>query len=286
MARSIAEIKKSMTDMFMSDATLRDIYGLGDTQDFDSAFSRVSLESIFFYIVASAVYVLETMFDRFTEEVESKISSAVLATIPWYHQICLEYQHGDSMVFDEQTQQFRYSIDDASKRIIKFAACRDIGGGIYVLVAGSDDDGSPIALSNDVLSAFEAYLRNRKPAGVLLEVHSYNPDDIKLEMKVQYDPMILSSDGSLISDPSSRPIEDAVNGYLSSIVYGGVFNKTRLVDAVQSATGVKDVVLTGASARPSGTVLFTDITGNNYQSFGGAFKAYELTKGISYVLAL
>lgn len=286
MARSIAEIKKSMTDMFMSDATLRDIYGLGDTQDFDSAFSRVSLESIFFYIVASAVYVLETMFDRFTEEVESKISSAVLATIPWYHQICLEYQHGDSMVFDEQTQQFRYSIDDASKRIIKFAACRDIGGGVYVLVAGSDDDGSPIALSNDVLSAFEAYLRNRKPAGVLLEVHSYNPDDIKLEMKVQYDPMILSSDGSLISDPSSRPIEDAVNGYLSSIVYGGVFNKTRLVDAVQSATGVKDVVLTGASARPSGTVLFTDITGNNYQSFGGAFKAYELTKGISYVLAL
>lgn len=286
MARSIAEIKKSMTDMFMSDATLRDIYGLGDTQDFDSAFSRVSLESIFFYIVASAVYVLETMFDRFTEEVESKISSAVLATIPWYHQVCLEYQHGDSMVFDEQTQQFRYSIDDASKRIIKFAACRDIGGGVYVLVAGSDDDGSPIALSNDVLSAFEAYLRNRKPAGVLLEVHSYNPDDIKLEMKVQYDPMILSSDGSLISDPSSRPIEDAVNGYLSSIVYGGVFNKTRLVDAVQSATGVKDVVLTGASARPSGTVLFTDITGNNYQSFGGAFKAYELTKGISYVLAL
>ena len=286
MARSIAEIKKSMTDMFMSDATLRDIYGLGDTQDFDSAFSRVSLESIFFYIVASAVYVLETMFDRFTEEVESKISSAVLATIPWYHQVCLEYQHGDSMVFDEQTQQFRYSIDDASKRIIKFAACRDIGGGVYVLVAGSDDDGSPIALSNDVLSAFEAYLRNRKPAGVLLEVHSYNPDDIKLEMKVQYDPMILSSDGSLISDPSSRPIEDAVNGYLSSIVYGGVFNKTRLVDAVQSATGVKDVVLTGASARPSGTVLFTDITGNNYQSFGGAFKAYELTKGLSYVLAL
>lgn len=286
MARSIAEIKKSMTDMFMSDATLRDIYGLGDTQDFDSAFSRVSLESIFFYIVASAIYVLETMFDRFTEEVESKISTAVLATIPWYHQVCLEYQHGDSMVFDEQTQQFRYSVDDASKRIIKFAACRDIGGGVYVLVAGSDDDGSPIALSNDVLSAFEAYLRNRKPAGVLLEVHSYNPDDMKLEMKVQYDPMILSSDGSLISDPSSRPIEDAVNGYLSSIVYGGVFNKTRLVDAVQSATGVKDVVLTGASARPSGTVLFTDITGNNYQSFGGAFKAYELTKGISYVLAL
>lgn len=286
MARSIAEIKKSMTDMFMSDATLRDIYGLGDTQDFDSAFSRVSLESIFFYIVASAIYVLETMFDRFTEEVESKISTAVLATIPWYHQVCLEYQHGDSMVFDEQTQQFRYSVDDASKRIIKFAACRDIGGGVYVLVAGSDDDGSPMALSNDVLSAFEAYLRNRKPAGVLLEVHSYNPDDMKLEMKVQYDPMILSSDGSLISDPSSRPIEDAVNGYLSSIVYGGVFNKTRLVDAVQSATGVKDVVLTGASARPSGTVLFTDITGNNYQSFGGAFKAYELTKGISYVLAL
>lgn len=286
MARSIAEIKKSMTDMFMSDATLREIYGLSGTQDFDSAFSRVSLESIFFYIVASAVYVLESMFDRFKEDVESKISTAVLATIPWYHQVCLEYQHGDSMVFDEQTQQFRYEAEDDSKRVVKFAACRDIGGGVYVLVAGSDDDGRPEALSNDILTAFEAYLRARKPAGVLLEVHSYNPDDIKLEMKVQYDPMILSSDGSLIADPSSRPVDDAVNGYLAGIVYGGVFNKTRLVDAVQSATGVKDVILTKASARPSGSVSFTDITGNNYQSFGGAFDAVELQKGISYVQAL
>lgn len=286
MARSIREIKKSMTDMFMADADIREKYGLTGTQDFESAFSRVSVESILFFIVASAAYVLETLFDRFKTDVDAKISTAVLATIPWYHQVCLEYQHGDDMVFDETTQQFAYAETYESRRVVKFAACRDIGGGVYVLVAGESAEGRPEALSNDVLTAFEAYLRKRKPAGVLLEVHSYDPDDIRLALKVQYDPMLLSSDGSLISDPSVKPVEDAVNGYLAGIVYGGVFNKTRLVDAVQAAEGVKDVVLTAAAARPAGTEAFTDIQGNNHQSFGGSFEAYQLSKGVDYVLSL
>lgn len=286
MARSIREIKKSMTDMFMADADIREKYGLAGSQDFESAFSRVSVESILFFIVASAAYVLETLFDRFKTDVDAKISTAVLATIPWYHQVCLEYQHGDDMVFDETTQQFAYAEIYESRRVVKFAACRDIGGGVYVLVAGESPEGRPEALSNDVLTAFEAYLRKRKPAGVLLEVHSYDPDDIRLALKVQYDPMLLSSDGSLISDPSVKPVEDAVNGYLAGIVYGGVFNKTRLVDAVQAAEGVKDVVLTTAAARPAGTEAFTDIQGNNHQSFGGSFEAYQLSKSIDYVLSL
>lgn len=286
MARSIREIKKSMTDMFMADADIREKYGLAGTQDFESTFSRVSVESILFFIVASAAYVLETLFDRFKTDVDAKISTAVFATIPWYHQVCLEYQHGDDMVFDETTQQFAYAEIYESRRVVKFAACRDIGGGVYVLVAGESPEGRPEALSNDVLTAFEAYLRKRKPAGVLLEVHSYDPDDIRLALKVQYDPMLLSSDGSLISDPSVKPVEDAVNGYLAGIVYGGVFNKTRLVDAVQAAEGVKDVVLTAAASRPAGTEAFTDIQGNNHQSFGGSFEAYQLSKGVDYVLSL
>ena len=48
MARTIAEIKKEMTDAYMSNSIIRDIYGITGDADFDSVFSPVSIESTLF----------------------------------------------------------------------------------------------------------------------------------------------------------------------------------------------------------------------------------------------
>lgn len=286
MARTIREIKAAMTQQFMSDHTIVDMYGFTEGAVFEDTFSAVSLESIWFSIVASAIYVLETLFDLFRADVDKKISGAVVASIPWYHKIALEFQYGDSLVFDEATQGFVYPVVDTTKQLVKFAACRDMGGGVYVLVSGADSSGNPVALSSAVLSAFESYLRERKPAGVLLDVRSYNPDQVRLQLTVQYDPQVLTSSGELITDPSVKPVEDAVNAYLKGIVYGGVLNKTKLVDAVQGARGVIDVVLTSVSVKPANGSSYEVVTGNNYRSVGGSFKSNNLTSGITYVVSL
>lgn len=282
MARTIKEIKKSMTDMFMADSTVRARYGLSGSSSFDDTFSSVSIENIIFFIVASAMYVLETIFDSFKAEVDGKVTTAVLASIPWYHQICLEYQHGDELVFDEATRQFRYPSVDEGKRIVRYAACRDRGGGVLILVSGAGDDGLPEALSDDVLTPFKHYINNRKPAGIPAEVQSYSPDRIRIEMKVQYDPMLLNADGTLVSDPSVSPVTDAIDRYLQGIVYGGVFNKTRLVDAVQQAQGVTDLMLIAVSAKSDTAPDFATVSGNNYTAVSGAFKAENLKDTISY----
>ena len=286
MARTIREIKAAMTQQFMSDPTIVEMYGFTEGAVFEDTFSAVSLESIWFSIVASAIYVLETLFDLFRADVDKKISGAVVASIPWYHKIALEFQYGDSLVFDEATQGFVYPVVDTTKQLVKFAACRDMGGGVYVLVSGADSSGDPVALSSDVLSAFESYLRERKPAGVLLSVNSLNPDLVRSVMTVQYDPQVLTPDGDLITDPSVKPVEDAVNAYLKGIVYGGVLNKTKLVDAVQGARGVIDVVLTSVSVKPANGSSYEVVTGNNYRSVGGSFKSNNLTSGITYVVSL
>lgn len=275
-----------MTQQFMSDPTIVEMYGFTEGAVFEDTFSAVSLESIWFSIVASAIYVLETLFDLFRADVDKKISGAVVASIPWYHKIALEFQYGDSLVFDEATQGFVYPVVDTTKQLVKFAACRDMGGGVYVLVSGADSSGNPVALSQDVLSAFESYLRERKPAGVLLSVNSLNPDLVRSVMTVQYDPQVLTPDGELITDPSVKPVEDAVNAYLNGIVYGGVLNKTKLVDAVQGARGVIDVVLTSVSVKPANGSSYEVVTGNNYRSVGGSFKSNNLTSGITYVVSL
>ena len=104
MARTVQEIKTQMTDAFMADQTIRERYGLREGDTFSSRFSVASLESILFFIVASAHYVLERIFDQFKADVIKQINSSVVATIPWYHQQALSYQHGDRLELDEITE--------------------------------------------------------------------------------------------------------------------------------------------------------------------------------------
>lgn len=286
MARTIQQIKADMTQQFITDSVIRDRYGITGDVTFDQVFSKVSLENIWFSIVASAIWVLEEIYDAFKLDVDDKIASAVVASIPWYHKIALEFQYGDQLVFDEKTQQFVYPVIDASKQVVKFAACRDLGGAVYVLAAAADASGRPVALSTAVKTAFESYMTQRKPAGVVLQVGSYNPDLVRVSMRVQYDPQILTSSGELAADPSVKPVENAINAYLSDIVYGGVLNKTKLVDAVQAAPGVEDVILDSVSVKDANSSSYMPVTGNNYVSYSGAFKSNSLSSGITYVLSL
>ena len=275
-----------MTMQFMADPTIIERYGFPAGASFDETFSAVSLESIWFSIVAAAIYVLETLFDAFKEDVDAKIAQAAVASIPWYHKISLEFQYGDALVFDEQTQQFVYPEVDESKQIVKFAACRDLGGMVYVLASKDNGSGSPAALSSAELSAFDAYLRERKPAGVLLQTDSFSPDLVRVVMAVQYDPQVITSEGELIADPTVYPVEEAINSYLNGIVYGGALNKTKLVDAVQGAAGVIDVSLTSVSVKTAAGDEYSPVSGNNYVSVGGSFVSNNLRNSISYVLSL
>ena len=275
-----------MTQQFMADSTIMQRYGFSSGATFEDTFSAVSLESIWFSIVAAAIFVLETLFDYFKADVDAKIAQAPVASIPWYHKIALEFQYGDALVFDEELQQFVYPEIDTTKQIVKYAACRDLGGMVYVLASKDNGSGSPAALSEEQLAAFDSYLHERKPAGVLLQAASFSPDSVQVTMTVQYNPQVLTPDGRLIADPLAYPVEDAINNYLKGIVYGGALNKTSLVDAVQAAHGVIDVVLSSVAVKPATASEYTPVEGNNYTSVGGSFVSNSLRSSISYVLSL
>ena len=281
MARSIKEIKKGMTDEFMSSPVIRDAYDISGNKSFDEMFSIVSLENIIFGIVASSIFILESLMDLFRKEVDDRLTSSVVATLPWYHKVCLEYQHGDELLYDDMTGGYGYAESDLSKRIVKFASCRDRGGGLYILVAGVGDDGYPAALSNDVLTAFKSYLNQRKPAGILTEVYSYDPDNVQLVMTIQYNPQILNTDGSSISN-GNFPVEDAVNNYFRDIGYGGILNRNKLIDAIQVTPGVVDVTISNILVKRADAADYMDFEGNNYPSVGGSFKAMNLRNTIAY----
>ena len=281
MARSISEIKRTMTDAFMQDEAIRDAYDLpaGKTR-FADCFSAVSLENLLFYIVAACHYVLESIFEKFTQDVEQKISRAVFASMPWYVDKAKAFQYGDALVLNPRTFGYEYAKVDSSKQRVKYVAVRDRGASIEMLVS-TEQDGKPTPLSDEVLTAFKHYINAIKIAGVVINVRTRKADELSIAVKVVVDPLKINRQGVDIAS-SEKVVENAIENYLADIVYGGTFNKTKLVDAIQRVDGVVDVVL-GTCKYKAGDE-FKEIAGNNYTAVGGSFIAVGLDKTIEYVV--
>ena len=269
MARSVAEIKKTMTDAFMADATIREKYGLSVNDTFSGKFSSVSIESILFFIVAACCHVLEMIFDQHKRDVEDKIALAVVASVPW-------------LVLNERTWQYEYASVDESKQVVKYAAVRDKGTSVQILVSG-DQGGSPVALSNDVLTVFKQYMNRVKVAGVILNITSQPSDSVLISADITIDPLVIDGDGTMLRT-GGKPVEDAIKEHLKNIVYGGTFNKTKLVDAIQAVEGVVDVELGTCKYRAAGSVAWTTLEGNNYVGNSGSYIPEQLSTSLHYVV--
>ena len=281
MARSISEIKRTMTDAFMQDEAIREAYDLSqDKTRFADCFSAVSLENLLFYIVAACHYVLESIFEKFTQDVEQKISRAVVASIPWYFDKAKAFQYGDALVLNPRTFAYEYAKVDTSKQRVKYVAVRDRGASIEMLVSAGQD-GKPTPLSDEVLTAFKHYINAIKIAGVVINVRTRKADELTIAVKVVVDPLKINRQGVDIAS-SEKVVEHAIENYLADIVYGGTFNKTKLVDAIQRVDGVVDVVL-GVCKYKAGDD-FKEIAGNNYTAVGGSFVVVGLDKTIEYVV--
>lgn len=282
MARTVAEIKKQMTDAFMADATIREKYGLREGDTWSGSFSSVSLESIMFFIVAACCHVLEVVFEEYVKVVDDKVSMAVVASVPWYYKMAKAFQYGDSLVLNEDTQQYGYATIDEGKQVVKYAAVRDRGTSVQILVSG-EKDGKPVALSNSVLTVFKEYMNRVKVAGVVLNISSKESDKLSISATISVDSLVIDENGVKLSD-GTIPIEEAIENHLKDIQYGGTFNKTKLISAILSVDGVEDVELGTCSYKRDGDLSWTTLAGNNYIGESGSYIPEKLSETLSYVV--
>lgn len=277
MARTITEITTAMKTEFMANAELRNKYGFSDTAVFDDTFSVVSLERIIIYIVASAIWVLENVFDNFSSEITTRINNSILTSIAWYHSKVLAFQYGDELIFNSDTYSFGYATVDASKQIVKYAAVREvIDGGVTklkIFYSGTNK----LALTTEQQTAFKAYIKEIAAAGTHLLFVSLDPDLLGVTLNIYYDPLIIDSTGAKIVD-GTKPVELAITSYLDSIKYGGIFYSSKLVDAIQATEGVNDVEL--VDTYWGGTAAER----RKIEAASGAFKLDNDHKTITYSL--
>lgn len=246
MARTINEIGKGMKEVLVADETIQEAYGLVPGRTFEEQFSKVSIEAILIYVVASAIWLMEQLWGEFRVETEQMIDESYVTSLAWYYGKALKFQKGDSLVFDEKTYSFGYPSMNDDKRVVRNVAIRQVTDeGVTKLKVYFSDAGKQ-PLTGDTRAAFEGYMREIGAAGTHYLFVSEAPDGLRVHLQVYYDALVLDSMGTRL-EGGGKPVEETVEAYLNSLEYGGTFYGSKLVDMIQRAEGVKDVVLEGTT---------------------------------------
>lgn len=229
--------------------------------------SRVARWRLFFFVVAVAIWTHEKLWDIFRAEVIALAAAAHPGTVRWYVEKALQFQFGHPLVIVNGVPT--YEVDAPLDRIVSRAAGGEGSGQVLVKVAKTSGGGlAPLDVAE--LAAFEEYMDQVKFAGTIVQVISEVADLVKVPVTVFYDPLVMAADGSLLLDPATKPVEDAIRAHLANLPFNGALVLTDLVDAMQRAEGVRNPVLGNVQAKyglfPYGTITVRYVARAGYMT--------------------
>ncbi len=274
MARTISEIKNIIITAKNNEAALANY----------NSTSATFLFNLWAYIVSVAIWTLEKIFDSHKTEVDNKIANSRNWNKAWFYEQCLLWQYGDDLTWNND--KFSYAVVDLSKRIIKLVAVNEQqDGSILIKVAkngGVKLDDTYVGIGDGPeMTAFNTYIKQIKIPGMNVQVISYEPDQIQFDLNITYNPQLMTSTGQLISD-SSYPVVNAIIAYLKEIKYGGTFNKTKCIDAIQLASGVVDAWFILVEAKGHNASSYDVVTGQNYTAIAGNYEFMQNLSNLIY----
>lgn len=294
MARTLEQIYNEMTLTKESNTELDTLLPNPDTYDdlftidnfrllantilTDLSVSKVAVWRLFLYVPSVAIWTMENLLDIFKAEVTTIIQDNQYGQLRWYPTVSKAFQLGDQLVWDGA--KYVYLIEDATKKIVSQAAAVEAGGLITIKVAKGILP-AIVPLSVSELFSFTFYIKGSNnstandgivPAGSNIAIISAINDDLKFASDLFYDPLVLDSDGSLLSDPGTNPVEDAINDFINTLPFNSIFQVMAFVDAVQVVTGVNNFVVLNCDAKSNADVTYTNVlaeTGQEYTTFAG-----------------
>lgn len=242
MARTVIEIKNSITDVFMDNTSIQSVYGLDPERSFEEQFSLASFENIIFDILSFVIWTLETIFDTHKSEVSDMLTELKPHTARWYRNKALAFQYGYDLI--EDTDVFDNGNDDdetiASKKIVKYAAVVESETESRLIIKIATEDGnselSPITAAEQ--ASFEAYMQEIRDAGVKITVANYLPDLLRLQLRIYYDPLVLDANGMSIQN-GNYPVQEALQEFMKKLPFNGELVLANLIDQLQQTEGVE-----------------------------------------------
>lgn len=238
MARTIAVIKKEISDYFIQNETVIALYGLDTSKTFEDQFSKVSLESILFYVVAVAIWTLDTLFDYHKAELTALIAEKKPHRLKWYRDKTLNFQYGRDLIDDSDLYDNTDETDEqiALERVVKYAAAVEQAGVVIIKVA-TELDGERMPLDGDQEEALTAYLKEIKDAGVKLSLVNEEANSFTATLDIYYDPMVLNASLNSLAN-GGNPVREAIADFIVNLPFNGEYRNAALVDRLQLVPGV------------------------------------------------
>lgn len=251
---TIAEIKKTMTDAFISDPEIIARYGLAAGKTFDEQFSATSLESILFFIIATAHRLFGfRLLEQHKKDVTELLHENKAHKNQWYATMAKRFRYGYRLNTDTDTYDDSNLTEEQieASRVVKFAAAvqprdRSI---LYIKVA-TVAGGRKQPLATVQLAALRSYLVDEvADAGVRIEIINAPADEMRLEIDIYYNPLVLDDAGSRLDGSGGTPVQDAIRKYLGNLPFNGLYTNQSLIDVLQAVEGVEQAELLGAWSR-------------------------------------
>jgi len=244
-----------------------------------------------FDVIASSIKTHEDLWDVAKAELDERAAEIEPGITQWYAATSLEFQYGYDLIFDRTTKQLGYSVEDTDAQIVELAAA-DVESGQTTIRAAKLTAGVAEKLSALELAAFTEYWVQRRFSGTAINIISVDPDLMKCYLTVTYNPLLLDNTGTLLSDGATKPVEDAIDTFLQEFQaenFAGDMQVMKLIDAVQAAVGVENVVATDIQAKKDGGT-YVDVlalASQTYSSYAGYLKidtGFPLSTTITYTV--
>ena len=248
MARTIAEIKDNLTADFMRNADVARIYGFEVGATFSAHFSRVSVESLLFYIVACATWVLENLFDKHREDVENRIEAILPHRPKWYRDKVLAFMKNKTLVpdMDYYNTDGMNDSDIEAARVVKYAAATEaVDASLLTIKVAGESDGHRAPLDTETEKQLLAYIGEIKDAGVRINLVNKSADIFQCELDIYYDAVLLPE----VVETACR---EAIKNYIENLPFNGEYTNMALIDELQKIEGVRIVEFGNAKNEVSG----------------------------------
>lgn len=241
--RTIKEIKEAMTTDFMGSEDVAKAYGFNKGDAFGNHFGSVSIESLLFYIVACAIWILEKMFAQHSEEVDARIDETLPHRPKWYRDMVLNFMKDKALVTDTDRYDTTGMTEEeiAEKKVVKYAAATESWeDSLLTIKVAGEANGSRQPLDSETELQLKTYIEEIKDAGVKIALINEAADLFSCRIDIYYDTQM---DGDTVEEAC----EAAINAYIENLPFNGEYTNMACVDALQTVDGVKIVEMKGSS---------------------------------------
>lgn len=255
--RTVDEIKQTIATDFMRNESVAALFGFKVGDSFTAHFSKVSVISVLFYIVACAAFVLEKLFDSYQREVDERIEAIIPHRPKWYRDRVLAFMKGKTLIPDTDEYDTADMTDGeiAAARVVRHAvADENKDASLLTIKVAGEQGGRRCPLDAETEGQLAAYIAEIKDAGVRTALVNIAPDRFDCELDIYFDPMLTAT-------TVEGTCREAIRSYVENLPFNGEYTNMALVDALQTVEGVRIVEFRGASAVAAGESVVTAIDG-------------------------